>query len=297
MGQDVAARVFSRADRQRYREKVRTLPGRVRAHAGRRALRADARIVRPGDRAQPDRRRRPARRWPTPRCSRRSPTPTSRPSSGSSTSRSTSRRGSSRAAVFAELEEAIRGSLNHAEDRSRTVGAHMMIIGILPTHRRRAPQRERAERQPALRAAQRADLRRPRGGPRDRHPRRRAAVDLRRHDRARRRPAPASSCTARSSPTRSPRTGTPRRRSPASRSRWRQLAVLLRQGALARDPHRRSSSRPPTPGPTSSRPRACARACGSASAGSRRSSTSSRRTSATSRPCCRCARTRTRSRR
>jgi hypothetical protein len=35
--------------------------------------------------------------------------------------------------VFAELEEAVRGSLNRAEERARTVGAHMMIIGILPT--------------------------------------------------------------------------------------------------------------------------------------------------------------------
>src|SRR3954447_5322493 len=35
--------------------------------------------------------------------------------------------------VFSELEEAVRGSLNRAEDRARTVGAHMMIIGILPT--------------------------------------------------------------------------------------------------------------------------------------------------------------------
>jgi hypothetical protein len=35
--------------------------------------------------------------------------------------------------VFGELEEAVRGSLNAAEERARTVGAHMMIIGILPT--------------------------------------------------------------------------------------------------------------------------------------------------------------------
>ena len=35
--------------------------------------------------------------------------------------------------VFSELEEAIRLSLNRAEERSRTIGAHMMIIGILPT--------------------------------------------------------------------------------------------------------------------------------------------------------------------
>jgi hypothetical protein len=35
--------------------------------------------------------------------------------------------------VFTELEQAARRSLNDAEERARTVGAHMMIIGILPT--------------------------------------------------------------------------------------------------------------------------------------------------------------------
>jgi hypothetical protein len=35
--------------------------------------------------------------------------------------------------VFTELEEAVRLSLNRAEERARTVGGHMMIIGILPT--------------------------------------------------------------------------------------------------------------------------------------------------------------------
>jgi gamma-glutamyl:cysteine ligase YbdK (ATP-grasp superfamily) len=35
--------------------------------------------------------------------------------------------------VFGGLEAQVRGSLNAAEDKSRTVGAHMMIVGILPT--------------------------------------------------------------------------------------------------------------------------------------------------------------------
>jgi hypothetical protein len=35
--------------------------------------------------------------------------------------------------VFVDLERDARGSLNSAEERARTVGAHMMIIGILPT--------------------------------------------------------------------------------------------------------------------------------------------------------------------
>jgi hypothetical protein len=35
--------------------------------------------------------------------------------------------------VFTDLERDARASLNDAEERARTVGAHMMIIGILPT--------------------------------------------------------------------------------------------------------------------------------------------------------------------
>jgi hypothetical protein len=35
--------------------------------------------------------------------------------------------------VLSELEQAVRHSLNGAEERSREAGAHMMIIGILPT--------------------------------------------------------------------------------------------------------------------------------------------------------------------
>jgi hypothetical protein len=35
--------------------------------------------------------------------------------------------------VMTELEAGVRDSLNGAEERARTVGAHMMIIGILPT--------------------------------------------------------------------------------------------------------------------------------------------------------------------
>jgi hypothetical protein len=44
--------------------------------------------------------------------------------------------------VFSDLERDARASLNDAEERARTVGAHMMIIGILPTI---GPQHLRAE--------------------------------------------------------------------------------------------------------------------------------------------------------
>ncbi len=37
------------------------------------------------------------------------------------------------AGVFADLEQEVRASLNHAEDKAREVGAHMMLVGILPT--------------------------------------------------------------------------------------------------------------------------------------------------------------------
>ena len=67
----------------------------------------------------------------------------------------------------------------------------------------------------------------------------------------------------------------------------RELAVLLRHASCGARRASRCSSRPPTRARRSSRRRACARGCGSASAGSPRSSTSSRRTSATSRRCCR----------
>jgi hypothetical protein len=35
--------------------------------------------------------------------------------------------------VFRDLEEAVRGTLNSAEEKGRGAGAHMMLIGILPT--------------------------------------------------------------------------------------------------------------------------------------------------------------------
>src|SRR5918998_108949 len=35
--------------------------------------------------------------------------------------------------VFGGLEQQVRGSLNEAEEKARNVGAHMMIVGILPT--------------------------------------------------------------------------------------------------------------------------------------------------------------------
>ena len=142
--------------------------------------------------------------------------------------------------VFDELEAQVRGSLNAAEDKAREVGAHMMIVGILPTLRRAAPARAGAERQPALRAAQRADLRRARRGPAALDRRRRAAQRVRRLDRARGRVHERAAAPARPSRGLRRATGTPPRPSPASSSRsaanspfffgkelWRETRIAL----------------------------------------------------------------------
>ena len=71
--------------------------------------------------------------------------------------------------VFSELEETVRRDLNEAEQKAEQAHAHMMIIGILPTLTQELLNGVRAVGQPALQAAQRADLRRARGGPGDQH--------------------------------------------------------------------------------------------------------------------------------
>ena len=35
--------------------------------------------------------------------------------------------------VFGELEQKVRASLNHAEEQAQTTGSHMVLVGILPT--------------------------------------------------------------------------------------------------------------------------------------------------------------------
>ena len=142
--------------------------------------------------------------------------------------------------MFRELETEIRAQPQPGRGpRPRPSARHMMLIGILPTIDEAHLTAERVQREPALPAPQRADLRRPRRGPRDR---RSAAPSGCRPSPTRsppRRPARASSSTSRSSPRRSRRTGTRPRRSPACRWPWRANSpVLLRQGALARDAHR-----------------------------------------------------------
>ena len=132
MGQEVAARVFSRADRQRYREKVRTCldvfarmlaDEQFEAARGSFGLEIELNLTDDDGRpalanaavleaiADPDFQTELGQFNIEINIAPRQFGPT----------------------VFAELEESIRGSLNHAESRSRTAGAHMVVIGILPT--------------------------------------------------------------------------------------------------------------------------------------------------------------------
>jgi hypothetical protein len=132
MGQDVAARVFSRADRQRYREKVRAcLDVFARMLADERfepargsfgmeielnltddaGLPAMANVAVLEAIADPDFQTELAQFNVEINIAPRRFTED----------------------VFGELEDAVRASLNHGEERSRTTGSHMMIIGILPT--------------------------------------------------------------------------------------------------------------------------------------------------------------------
>ena len=214
------------------------VPRRLRPDARRVPVRRRAAQHGPRDRAEPHRRvRRPGdgqREGPR----RGSPTPTSRPSWPSSTSRSTSRPGCSTGRCSSELEEAVRASLNHADDVANEEGADVVMIGILPTVRPEHLTEDTFSRQPPLRAAQRAGLRGPRRGHPPGHRRRRADLDVRRQHRARgglhqRAAAPAGQPgDVRGALERL--AGDRRRAAGAGR----QLAVLLRQGALARDADR-----------------------------------------------------------
>ena len=236
MGDDVAATVFSREDRQRYRAKVKRcldVFARMLSEA-----RFDARpgLDRPRDRAQPHRRggRSGARQREGARGDRRRRLP--------DRARAVQRRDQRRPAL-AERQRALRARARRAHQPQQRRGegprrrrAHGDGRDPADGHRP-PPQRGVLQRQPALRAAQRADLRRPRRGPRHPHRGRRAARDLRGHDHARgrlheRAAAPAGRPVG---VRRALERRAGDRRRPARAGR--QLAVLLRQGAVARDAH------------------------------------------------------------
>ena len=198
--------------------------------------------------------------------------------------------------VLSELERDVRTSLNNAEEKARGVGAHMVMVGILPTVTDRHLNAESFSANPRYEllneqifAARGEDLDiRIAGVERlatfaDTITPEAACTSVQLHLQVD--PSAFGAALER-------RAGDRRR----SSSRWRATRRSSSARSCGARRASRSSSRPPTPARRSCAPRACARACGSASAGSPRSSTSSRRTSATSRRCCRCARRRTRSR-
>jgi hypothetical protein len=132
MGQDVAARVFSRTDRQRYREKVRTcldvfarMLADERFDAGRGSFGLEIELNLTEDDGRPAMANAavleaiadPDFQTELGQFNVEINIPPRRFTEG----------------VLSELEEGVRASLNHGEERSRTTGAHMMIIGILPT--------------------------------------------------------------------------------------------------------------------------------------------------------------------
>ncbi|MGZ6674285.1 MAG: glutamate--cysteine ligase, partial [Solirubrobacteraceae bacterium] len=132
MGQDVAARVFSRADRQRYREKVRTtLDVFARMLADERFEPARGSFGLEIELNLTDDDGRPA--LANAAVLEAIADPDFQTELGQFNIEINIAPRQFAPPVFAELEESIRASLNHAEDRSRTAGAHMVIIGILPT--------------------------------------------------------------------------------------------------------------------------------------------------------------------
>jgi hypothetical protein len=147
--------------------------------------------------------------------------------------------------VFTELEAQIRGSLNAAEEKASTVGAHMMIVGILPTlgeqhlHSRSLSANPRYTLlNEQIFAARGEDLHLSIGG-----------VERLTRMPTRSRPRPA--CTSMQlhqlvHPRTSRATGTRPRRSPARSSRSARTRRFLRQGALARDADRAVRAGRPT---------------------------------------------------
>jgi hypothetical protein len=132
MGQEVAARVFSRADRQRYREKVRScldvfarMLAEARFDAGRGSFGLEIELNLTDDDGLP------ALVNAAVLEAIADPDFQTELAQFNIEINVAPRR--LEGAVLSELETAVRASLNHAEDRSRTTGAHMMIIGILPT--------------------------------------------------------------------------------------------------------------------------------------------------------------------
>ena len=132
MGQQVAAKTFSREDRQRYRRKVRAcldvfarMLSEARFHPERRSFGLEVELNLTDDAGEPALINAAALEAIA--------DPSFQTELGQFNVEINVEPRLLEGTVFTELEADARASLNNAEQRSRTVGAHMMIIGILPT--------------------------------------------------------------------------------------------------------------------------------------------------------------------
>jgi hypothetical protein len=132
MGQEVAARVFSREDRQRYRQKVRAcldvfarMLAESRFDPERRSFGLEIELNLTDDAGDPA--------MVNAEALEAIADPDFQTELGQFNVEINVAPRLLGESVFTELEGAVRDSLNTAEERARTVGAHMMIIGILPT--------------------------------------------------------------------------------------------------------------------------------------------------------------------
>ena len=132
MGQDVTARVFSRSDRQRYREKVRAcldvfarMLAEARFEPARGSFGLEIELNLTDDQGRPS--------MANAAVLEAIADPDFQTELGQFNVEINVAPRRLTDGVFGELEEAVRASLNNGEERSRTTGSHMMIIGILPT--------------------------------------------------------------------------------------------------------------------------------------------------------------------
>jgi hypothetical protein len=132
MGQQVAARSFSREDRQRYRRKVRAcldvfaqMLSEAGFHPERRSFGLEIELNLTDDRGEPA--------HVNAAVLEAIADPSFQTELGQFNVEINVAPRLLEGGVFADLERDARASLNNAEERARTTGAHMMIIGILPT--------------------------------------------------------------------------------------------------------------------------------------------------------------------
>jgi hypothetical protein len=132
MGQEVSAKVFSREDRQRYRQKVKRcldvfarMLAEARFDSERRSIGLEIELNLTDEGGNPA--------MTNARVLERIADPSFQTELGQFNVEINLPPRLLGGHVFSELEDAVRASLNHAEERAREAGDHMVIIGILPT--------------------------------------------------------------------------------------------------------------------------------------------------------------------